>query len=773
MNPNVIEVSKSDPNIKCNYCQRSEINSLEWGPMYQLDGVTVHYFCMLFSAGLSQNGQDDDGILGFLPKDIRKELKRGAKLKCKFCRGVGATIGCSTKSCKASYHYPCGLEKDSVFQFIGNFESYCKTHREKVVIPFSEIDSKCPICYEDVNEDNFPLWPPCCKKRIFHKTCIMEMATNHAAHFFKCPLCNDKDIFSKAMRKAGVYLPDRDATWELEPDAFVEHNELYSRCDAEVCTCPKGREYSSSNESKPYKLARCNGCAGAAIHKKCGGLQILTWKCPMCTRVLSDKGRADLNNSRIQRQHYDTSDDEDAGDNEQILTLRDTIKTVQYVNDDRNDEKNKFEENISCGFVVERDEDETDDDDSDKDDHEPFVSSRTQAYGIKLQTVSHRMKSAKVKIGAVGVLKDLNTRCISGPGSHKFKPIQSTASACSNTVENRISRFDKYSNKLNGVKCCRQNTSTTDGRSSDSNISSDNVSIPVRNFSPGNTTPIAFLPVVKSKLIKVNGKADLRQIRHHPVTTFCEPEVIKGSTSRKIEIFSTDRNKAKNRARSYKNKMKEESRSSSSSDSDDSVIGISFRAKKPQQQQQLEVVALDDGSSSDLEIVDEKIVTTHSRSSAFMDIVAKAREKCKMPDKPVVKIGVDDDQNDDIEFVRIQNTPKPRLNLANFPQSTMVSTAFLNVINKARQQPPNFKLNSHFSGRVPEKRNIETISLDSDEETTRDASDCKESFSKNQGGVDLQLPAEWLEELSSKGNQDVFKSKTEVIFFQGRYQKGT
>ncbi|CAL8090380.1 unnamed protein product [Orchesella dallaii] len=390
MNPCVKEITKRDPNVKCSYCHRSEINSLEWGPMYQLAGISVHYFCMLFSAGLSQHGDDDEGILGFLPKDIRKELKRGEKLKCKFCRCVGATIGCSTKSCKTSYHYPCGLEKNSVFQFIGNFESYCEKHREKFNIPYADIDNKCPICYEEVYATDIPLWPPCCKKRIFHKNCIMEMAKNHAAHFFKCPLCNDKDIFSVAMRKSGVYLPDRDATWELEPNAFAEHTEVYSRCDADICRCPKGREYSSSSDSKPYKIVRCGACAAAAVHTRCGNLKNLTWRCQTCADILSDKRKSEnLNSSRIQRQRYDTSEDEDASDTEEVLKLRDVISTVprvqpQPVNDRIIIERSLFEENYGSRCVVDRA--ETDDSDSEDDnDEDYFISSRSRTFASKLR----------------------------------------------------------------------------------------------------------------------------------------------------------------------------------------------------------------------------------------------------------------------------------------------------------------------------------------------------------------------------------------------------
>ena len=38
----------------------------------------------------------------------------------------------------------------------------------------------------------------------------------------------------------------RDAAWEQEPNAFQELLERYSRCDAEKCLCPQGREHDGS-----------------------------------------------------------------------------------------------------------------------------------------------------------------------------------------------------------------------------------------------------------------------------------------------------------------------------------------------------------------------------------------------------------------------------------------------------------------------------------------------------------------------------------------------
>ena len=54
-------------------------------------GLTAHYFCLLFSSGLRQAGGEAEGLRGFLGADVLREVKRGARLKCVYCRKKGAT----------------------------------------------------------------------------------------------------------------------------------------------------------------------------------------------------------------------------------------------------------------------------------------------------------------------------------------------------------------------------------------------------------------------------------------------------------------------------------------------------------------------------------------------------------------------------------------------------------------------------------------------------------------------------------------------------------
>ena len=100
------------------------------------------------SSGLNQEGEDEEGIKGFLPDSIVKEWRRGSMLKCFYCKNKYtlhlleiqnktlantitryATVGCAHSSCKRGYHLPCGLENGSLQQFFGNFASFCSAHR--------------------------------------------------------------------------------------------------------------------------------------------------------------------------------------------------------------------------------------------------------------------------------------------------------------------------------------------------------------------------------------------------------------------------------------------------------------------------------------------------------------------------------------------------------------------------------------------------------------------------------------------------------------------
>jgi hypothetical protein len=105
--------------------------------------------------------------------------------------------------------------------------SHCAAHRLLQEISpdvLMEVDTTaaCAISCEDV--DPRPclstLWALCYKKDgFFHRDCLQKLALS-AGYLFRCPLCNNKTEFQDAMSHFGIFIPDQDYSWELEPDAF-------------------------------------------------------------------------------------------------------------------------------------------------------------------------------------------------------------------------------------------------------------------------------------------------------------------------------------------------------------------------------------------------------------------------------------------------------------------------------------------------------------------------------------------------------------------------
>uniref|UniRef100_UPI00398F8BB9 uncharacterized protein n=1 Tax=Pristiophorus japonicus TaxID=55135 RepID=UPI00398F8BB9 len=118
---------------ECQLCLRSGENK-ETGKLFTDGKLAVHQNCLLFSSNLvTQNSQDFDDFGGFLIKDIKKEIKRGSKLKCSLCRKKGATVGCEVKNCKRCYHYPCAIIDNARIiekEDIGIYRVLCKSHKK-------------------------------------------------------------------------------------------------------------------------------------------------------------------------------------------------------------------------------------------------------------------------------------------------------------------------------------------------------------------------------------------------------------------------------------------------------------------------------------------------------------------------------------------------------------------------------------------------------------------------------------------------------------------
>ncbi|XP_026856170.2 G2/M phase-specific E3 ubiquitin-protein ligase [Electrophorus electricus] len=286
-----VEGQEDALNEMCELCKRRDNCPDKYGEKITLQEhkITVHYFCLLMSSGIFQRGEDHEGIHGFLVDDIRKEVRRSARLRCMSCKKTGASVGCSIKSCRQMVHLPCGIEQEFIFQFTDLFPSFCKKHCPTQTCSSSpSLPLSCSICLETLEPvlSYSVLKCPACLGSWFHRDCIQHQAHSAAMFFFKCTLCNNKDQFQQEMLRMGIHIPERDASWELEENAYGELLHVYQHCDAVNCSCLKGRSYSA--QSGIFEIVRCKFCGSSGTHRKCSSLKLYesNWSCVDCKAAI-------------------------------------------------------------------------------------------------------------------------------------------------------------------------------------------------------------------------------------------------------------------------------------------------------------------------------------------------------------------------------------------------------------------------------------------------------------------------------------------------------
>ncbi|XP_060031226.1 G2/M phase-specific E3 ubiquitin-protein ligase isoform X6 [Erinaceus europaeus] len=246
------------------------------------------------SSGIWQRGKEEEGVYGFLIEDIRKEVNRASKLKCCVCKKNGASIGCVAPRCKRSYHFPCGLQRECIFQFTGNFASFCWHHRPVQIIASNNYGDSlpCTICLEFV--EPIPTYnvlrSPCCKNAWFHRECLQVQAINAGMFFFRCTICNNSDVFQKEMLRMGIHIPEKDASWELEENAYQELLQHYEHCDVRRCRCKEGRDYNAPDSK--WEIKRCQCCGSSGTHLACSSLRSWeqNWECLECRTIIYNSG---------------------------------------------------------------------------------------------------------------------------------------------------------------------------------------------------------------------------------------------------------------------------------------------------------------------------------------------------------------------------------------------------------------------------------------------------------------------------------------------------
>uniref|UniRef100_A0A224YN25 G2/M phase-specific E3 ubiquitin-protein ligase n=1 Tax=Rhipicephalus zambeziensis TaxID=60191 RepID=A0A224YN25_9ACAR len=330
----------SEPVPTCAFCDLPQGDDINGELLSSGSGLHVHYFCLLFSSGLHQRGEENEPLRGFVEADVRAELRRGSRLICCFCKRKNATVGCCLRACKKAFHMPCGVAKDCLLQFFGDFRVYCAAHRPRQnVVPMDRDGiSLCAICSEQMTHPSVDvLVTPCCRQ-LFHRACIQRQAVSAGSHFFRCCHCNNQEAFQREMQDHGIYVPDQDASWEREPHAFEELLFRYQHCDAPRCSCPLGRSH--HQEDGRWKMVVCDSCGSQGVHASCGNVGGSHWICTECRQIInrvpsaaqqSSSGRFEKHPSQQPEVIEIDSDDEDEAPRPQRHTERQTSSHAERV----------------------------------------------------------------------------------------------------------------------------------------------------------------------------------------------------------------------------------------------------------------------------------------------------------------------------------------------------------------------------------------------------------------------------------------------------------
>ncbi|XP_048458769.1 uncharacterized protein LOC109919656 isoform X2 [Rhincodon typus] len=140
---------------ECGLCLRSG-ESRETGKLFTDGPIAAHQNCLLYSSNLVSHDSDFEDFGGFLVEDIKKEIKRGSKLKCSSCRKKGATVGCEVKMCRRSYHYPCAIHDEAAViedNTQGIYRIYCKAHKKAMENPSLYGNSHSNNAGSDTDDD--------------------------------------------------------------------------------------------------------------------------------------------------------------------------------------------------------------------------------------------------------------------------------------------------------------------------------------------------------------------------------------------------------------------------------------------------------------------------------------------------------------------------------------------------------------------------------------------------------------------------------------------
>lgn len=116
----------------------------------------VHTNCALWS---SETYEDDDGCL----HEVHRALSRGKTISCQHCEEYGATVGCCTTSCTASFHFKCAVRVRCLM--LMDKQMYCPKHKRNAKYTSREMHtSRKRRNFNARRKIYLPKWPDSTKK---------------------------------------------------------------------------------------------------------------------------------------------------------------------------------------------------------------------------------------------------------------------------------------------------------------------------------------------------------------------------------------------------------------------------------------------------------------------------------------------------------------------------------------------------------------------------------------------------------------------------------
>mmetsp|Transcript_16053 Transcript_16053/g.24189 ORF Transcript_16053/g.24189 Transcript_16053/m.24189 type:complete len:568 (-) Transcript_16053:24-1727(-) len=99
----------------CGLCRRPKSDENKLGELIRCGRVWVHEVCIRNSPCFTNyDNKPKHKRMGRIDEELwhiaRREVNRGQKLSCSYCKKKGATYGCAHPKCRKNYHLPCAIE---------------------------------------------------------------------------------------------------------------------------------------------------------------------------------------------------------------------------------------------------------------------------------------------------------------------------------------------------------------------------------------------------------------------------------------------------------------------------------------------------------------------------------------------------------------------------------------------------------------------------------------------------------------------------------------